>query len=246
MANETQTKAKAGAIIIPVTLFEQNCTLIWCEVTRKAVVIDPGGDVPKIQAAIKQSNVSVEQDCITLSFRAKGGKHVRKECDAGRLARAIGTLKQLPGRRMFQYRNDGGEIRQVSTAQGGVASGDFDNYYIAGQMVMYPSTGTNLALAVTSVYYDSTGANPTAAWSVERGGAAAITSPTSFVSGLGTANGSTIVVQATFTFTSPLDYFITSPITITAEVAGQPRNFLPGAGYNQGIPCPPAGGGSCS
>ena len=43
MANETETKAKAGAIIIPVTLFEQNCTLIWCEATRKAVVIDPGG-----------------------------------------------------------------------------------------------------------------------------------------------------------------------------------------------------------
>lgn len=48
MANENETKAKAGAIIVPVTLFEQNCTIIWCEATRKAVVIDPGGDVPKI------------------------------------------------------------------------------------------------------------------------------------------------------------------------------------------------------
>src|SRR5260221_7096311 len=37
------------------SLFEQNCTLIWCEATRKAVVIDPGGDVAKIQAAIKQT-----------------------------------------------------------------------------------------------------------------------------------------------------------------------------------------------
>ncbi len=65
MANEPETKAKAGAIIIPVTLFEQNCTLIWCEVTKKAVVIDPGGDVPKIQAAIKQSDVSVEKIWLT-------------------------------------------------------------------------------------------------------------------------------------------------------------------------------------
>src|SRR6267378_110335 len=61
MTQETETKAKAGAVIIPVTLFEQNCTLIWCEATKKAVVIDPGGDVPKIQAAIKQSNVSAEK-----------------------------------------------------------------------------------------------------------------------------------------------------------------------------------------
>src|SRR5665647_876072 len=62
---ETETKAKAGAVIIPVTLFEQNCTLIWCEATKKAVVIDPGGDVPKILAAIKQSNVSVEKIWLT-------------------------------------------------------------------------------------------------------------------------------------------------------------------------------------
>ena len=41
MDEKTQTKAKAGAIIVPVTLFEQNCTIIWCEATKKAVVIDP-------------------------------------------------------------------------------------------------------------------------------------------------------------------------------------------------------------
>src|ERR1700733_7740439 len=65
MANETETQAKAGAIIVPVTLFEQNCTLIWCEATKKAVVIDPGGDVAKIQAAIKQANVTVEKIWLT-------------------------------------------------------------------------------------------------------------------------------------------------------------------------------------
>ena len=62
---QTETRAKAGAIIVPVTLFEQNCTVIWCEATKKAVVIDPGGDVPKILAAIKQTNVSVEKIWLT-------------------------------------------------------------------------------------------------------------------------------------------------------------------------------------
>src|ERR1700736_5103051 len=67
MTQETQTdtKAKAGAIIVPVTLFEQNCTLIWCEASKKAVVIDPGGDVPKILAAIKQSDVTVDKIWLT-------------------------------------------------------------------------------------------------------------------------------------------------------------------------------------
>ena len=38
---------------------------MWCEATRKAVVIDPGGDVDKILAAIKQANVSVEKIWLT-------------------------------------------------------------------------------------------------------------------------------------------------------------------------------------
>ena len=65
MTNETETQAKAGAMIVPVTLFEQNCTIIWDEPSKKAVVIDPGGDVDKIQAAIKQTGVTVEKIWLT-------------------------------------------------------------------------------------------------------------------------------------------------------------------------------------
>jgi len=65
MAEQSETQAKAGAIIIPVTPFEQNCMLLWCAATKKAVVIDPGGDVPKIQAGIKQANVIVEKIWLT-------------------------------------------------------------------------------------------------------------------------------------------------------------------------------------
>src|SRR5206468_3063382 len=65
MTQEAETKAKAGAIIVPVTPLEQNCTLIWCEASKKAVVIDPGGDVPRIQAAIAEVNVAVEKIWLT-------------------------------------------------------------------------------------------------------------------------------------------------------------------------------------
>ncbi|ABD85949.1 MBL fold metallo-hydrolase [Rhodopseudomonas palustris] len=65
MTDASETKAKAGAAIIPVTLFQQNCTLLWCETTRKAVVVDPGGEVPQILAAIKQAEVTVEKIWLT-------------------------------------------------------------------------------------------------------------------------------------------------------------------------------------
>jgi glyoxylase-like metal-dependent hydrolase (beta-lactamase superfamily II) len=51
--------------IIPVTLFQQNCALIWNNETLKGAVIDPGGDVEKILAAIKKVNVTVEAIYLT-------------------------------------------------------------------------------------------------------------------------------------------------------------------------------------
>jgi DNA topoisomerase-1 len=52
-----------------------------------------------------------------LAFRAKGNKPVRKEVADARLAAAIGVLMTLPGRRLFQFRDDGGTVRSVSSAQ---------------------------------------------------------------------------------------------------------------------------------
>jgi hydroxyacylglutathione hydrolase len=51
--------------IIQVTPFQQNCALIWDEATKKAAVIDPGGDVPAILAAIAASGVTVENIYLT-------------------------------------------------------------------------------------------------------------------------------------------------------------------------------------
>ena len=65
MNQETDTQAAAGAVIIPVTLFQQNCMLLWDETTRQAVVIDPGGDVPLIQDAIAKASVKVEAIWLT-------------------------------------------------------------------------------------------------------------------------------------------------------------------------------------
>ncbi|RLA17267.1 MAG: MBL fold metallo-hydrolase [Gammaproteobacteria bacterium] len=51
--------------IIPVTPFQQNCTLLWCEETMKAAVIDPGGDLDQILAAAKQAGVTIEKILLT-------------------------------------------------------------------------------------------------------------------------------------------------------------------------------------
>lgn len=51
--------------IIPVTPFEQNCSLIWCEATMKAAVVDPGGDLHLIEQAITEAGVVLEKIIVT-------------------------------------------------------------------------------------------------------------------------------------------------------------------------------------
>jgi len=56
---------KLNVQIIPVTPFQQNCALLWDEDSKTAAIIDPGGDIPKIQAAIAQAGAVVEAIFIT-------------------------------------------------------------------------------------------------------------------------------------------------------------------------------------
>ncbi len=52
-------------LIIPVTPFQQNCSLIVCNATKEAAVVDPGGDIDKILAQIKHTGAHVSQILLT-------------------------------------------------------------------------------------------------------------------------------------------------------------------------------------
>ena len=51
--------------IIPVTPFQQNCALIWDAETMQGGIVDPGGDLPEINAAISAAGVTIENIFIT-------------------------------------------------------------------------------------------------------------------------------------------------------------------------------------
>jgi len=56
---------KARAAIIPVTPFQQNCTLVWSEADKRAAVVDPGGDLANVRQAIARTGVTVERIWLT-------------------------------------------------------------------------------------------------------------------------------------------------------------------------------------
>lgn len=53
------------AAIIPVTPFQQNCTLLWDDATKVGAVVDPGGDLDQIKAAIEEVGIKVEKIVLT-------------------------------------------------------------------------------------------------------------------------------------------------------------------------------------
>lgn len=64
----TESASKSNglrAAIIPVTPFQQNCTLLWDEATKAGAVVDPGGDLDQIRAAIAEVGLTIEKIILT-------------------------------------------------------------------------------------------------------------------------------------------------------------------------------------
>ena len=77
--------------IIPVTPFEQNCTLLWCSETMKGAFVDPGGDLERLTDAAARQGVSVEKILLTHG-------HIDHAGGAGELAQRLGVPIEGPQR----------------------------------------------------------------------------------------------------------------------------------------------------
>lgn len=65
-------------------------------------------------ATLLKSNVACSGAVVTLTFRSKGGRTVQKAVAAPKLAEAIQVLRKLPGRRLFRFQTESGELRDVT------------------------------------------------------------------------------------------------------------------------------------
>ncbi|MBM4197738.1 MAG: MBL fold metallo-hydrolase [Gammaproteobacteria bacterium] len=53
------------ARVVPVTPFQQNCSIVWAESSLEGAVVDPGGDIDAILEAIREEGVKVTQILLT-------------------------------------------------------------------------------------------------------------------------------------------------------------------------------------
>ena len=53
------------AAIIPVTPFQQNCTLMWCEETMQGALVDPGGEIDRLLEVVEEHGVTLVKILVT-------------------------------------------------------------------------------------------------------------------------------------------------------------------------------------
>ena len=71
-------------LTVPVTAFQQNCSIVWDEESMQAAVIDPGGDLDRIVAELARLQITPAQIWLTHG-------HIDHAGGAGELARRLGV-----------------------------------------------------------------------------------------------------------------------------------------------------------
>jgi len=101
--SETQT-IPLRAAIVPVTAFEQNCSFLWCTRTMRGVLVDPGGDLPRLKQGIEKAGITVEKILVTHGHMDHCGM-------AGVLAQELGVPIEGP------HEDDRFWIEQLDSSQ---------------------------------------------------------------------------------------------------------------------------------
>jgi glyoxylase-like metal-dependent hydrolase (beta-lactamase superfamily II) len=79
------------AAVIPVTPYQQNCSLVWCTRTMRGAFVDPGGDTERLKEIARLQGVTIEKILLTHG-------HLDHASGATRLAREYGVKIEGPHR----------------------------------------------------------------------------------------------------------------------------------------------------
>lgn len=89
MTDQNPATPPMRVAIVPVTAFQQNCSLIWCTKTMRGAFVDAGGDLDRLKRAAAEAGVTIEKLLVTHG-------HIDHCGQTGILARELGVPIEGP------------------------------------------------------------------------------------------------------------------------------------------------------
>jgi hydroxyacylglutathione hydrolase len=123
-----QSSSPLAAAIVPVTPFQQNCTLIWDSGTKIGALVDPGGDVDRIKAAIAKAGISIEKILLTHG-------HIDHVGGAAEMRDALGVAIEGP-HEADQFLMEGVERQAAGYGLAGLRNATTDRWLAEGDEVL--------------------------------------------------------------------------------------------------------------
>ena len=113
--------------VVPVTPFQQNCSLIWDDNTKLGAIVDPGGDVDVLEDAIRETGIKVEKLILTHG-------HIDHAGGADELRAKLGVKIEGP-HQADKFLLDGIEAQAAKMGIDGVRSVTPDRWLAEGDTV---------------------------------------------------------------------------------------------------------------
>jgi hydroxyacylglutathione hydrolase len=117
------------AAIVPVTPFQQNCTLLWDEESKQGVVVDPGGDLDRIEAGIKQAGMTPGKILLTHG-------HIDHAAGAAELRERLGGIPIEGPHQADKFLLDGLVAQGTAMGMLGARNVTPDRWLVEGDKVM--------------------------------------------------------------------------------------------------------------
>jgi glyoxylase-like metal-dependent hydrolase (beta-lactamase superfamily II) len=123
--------------VVPVTVFQQNCSLVWDTATRRAAVVDPGGEPVKILDAISRMGLEPEMILLTHGHldHAGGAKALKGVLDEQRARRGLPPAPLLGPDIRDQFLLDGIEEAQKAFGMTGLRNAQPDRFLQEGETI---------------------------------------------------------------------------------------------------------------
>lgn len=123
--------------VIPVTVFRQNCCVVWETATQRAMVVDPGGEPGRIIDTINRLGVKPELIVLTHGHldHAGGAKALKGVFDAARAEAGLGPVEIVGPDVRDRFLLESIETQAAQFGINGLRNVTPDRYLVEGETV---------------------------------------------------------------------------------------------------------------